>query len=58
MHDDRRQALGAPDGVRRATRAMLDVFNGSNRLILSARCAIPAETPAANLRAMIAPARA
>jgi len=51
-------ALGTPDDVRRATRALLDVFEGSNRLILNAGCAIPAETPAANLMAMIETSRA
>ena len=51
-------ALGTPDDVRRATRALLDVFTGSNRLIVNAGCAIPAETPAANLKAMIETARA
>lgn len=50
-------ALGTPDDVRRATTALLDVFKGSNRLILNAGCAIPAETPAANLKAMIETAR-
>jgi uroporphyrinogen decarboxylase len=51
-------ALGAPGDVRRATRALLDVFEGSNRLILNAGCAIPAETPAVNLETMIKTARA
>jgi uroporphyrinogen decarboxylase len=50
-------ALGTPDDVRRATRALLDVFKGSNRLILNAGCAIPADAPAANLSAMIEAAR-
>jgi uroporphyrinogen decarboxylase len=51
-------ALGTPGDVRRATRALLDLFEGSNRFVLNAGCAIPAETPSANVRAMIETARA
>ena len=50
-------ALGSRDEVRRATRALLETFDGTNRLVLNAGCAIPAETPGANLRAMIDVAR-
>ncbi len=50
-------ALGTPHAVGRATQALLDLFEGSSRLILNAGCAIPAETPAANLKAMIETAR-
>lgn len=50
-------ALASPDDVRRATRALLDAFEGSNRLVVNAGCAIPADTPAANLAAMVETAR-
>jgi uroporphyrinogen decarboxylase len=46
-------ALGTPAEVERKTRELLAVFAGNPRFILNAGCAIPAETPAANLRAMI-----
>ncbi len=51
-------ALGAPALVERKTRELLEVFANEPRFILNAGCAIPAETPAANVRAMIAAARA
>ena len=44
-------ALGA------ATAALLALFAGNSRFILNAGCAIPAETPPANLRALIRAAR-
>ena len=50
-------ALGTPALVEARTRELLDVFAGEPRFILNAGCAIPAETPPANLRAMIAAAR-
>ena len=50
-------ASGTPGEVRRATRDLLEAFRGSHRLILNAGCAIPAETPPANLSAMIGTAR-
>lgn len=50
-------ALGTPDRVAAAVRDLLAVFAGEPRFILNAGCAIPAETPSANLRAMIAAAR-
>ena len=50
-------ALGTPALVAEATRGLLSVFAGEPRFILNAGCAIPAETPSANLRAMIAAAR-
>jgi uroporphyrinogen decarboxylase len=46
-------ALGTPEKVEEATRALLGLFAGNPRFILNAGCAIPAETPPANLRAMI-----
>jgi uroporphyrinogen-III decarboxylase len=50
-------ALGTPAAVERRTRELLEVFRGEPRFILNAGCAIPAETPPANLRAMIGAAR-
>ncbi len=51
-------ALGTADDVKRETRRVLDVSSGCARFILNAGCAIPAETPSENIRAMIATARA
>lgn len=51
-------ALGTPALVEAKTRELLEVFAGVPGFILNAGCAIPAETPPANLRAMIAAARA
>lgn len=51
-------AMGTPAVVEKATRELLEVFGGEPRFILNAGCAIPAETPAANVAAMIAAARA
>jgi len=50
-------ALGTPALVAARTRALMSVFADTPRFILNAGCAIPAETPAANLKAMIAAAR-
>jgi uroporphyrinogen decarboxylase len=50
-------ALGAPAEVERRTRELLGLFTGRSRFILNAGCAIPAETPAENLKAMIRAAR-
>lgn len=50
-------ALGTPELVERKTRELLEVFRGNPRFILNAGCAIPAETPARNLKAMIRVAR-
>jgi len=50
-------ALGTPALVEARTRELLDVFAGTPGFILNAGCAIPAETPPENLRAMIATAR-
>ena len=50
-------ALGTVDEVRCQTRRLLDTYSGSARFILNAGCAIPAETPSENLRAMISAAR-
>jgi MtaA/CmuA family methyltransferase len=51
-------ALGKPELVVAKTRELLEVFAGVPGFILNAGCAIPAETPSANLQAMIAAARA
>ncbi len=50
-------AWGTPGLVEARTRELLEVFSGIPGFILNAGCAIPAETPPANLRAMIAAAR-
>jgi uroporphyrinogen decarboxylase len=50
-------ALGTPALVERKTRELLEIFAGEPRFILNAGCAIPAETPPENLRAMIRAAR-
>jgi uroporphyrinogen-III decarboxylase len=51
-------ALGAPEKAEAAARDLITLFAGNPRFILNAGCAIPAETPPANLRAMIRAARA
>jgi uroporphyrinogen decarboxylase len=50
-------ALGTPADAERATRDLAAIFDGNPRFILNAGCAIPAETPPANLRAMIRASR-
>jgi MtaA/CmuA family methyltransferase len=50
-------ALGTKALVRTKTRELLEAFSDTPRFILNAGCAIPAETPAENLRAMIDTAR-
>jgi uroporphyrinogen decarboxylase len=50
-------ALGSPADVERATRQLVELFADTPRFILNAGCAIPAETPPENLRAMIRGAR-
>ena len=51
-------ALGTPALVEARTRELLEIFADVPGFVLNAGCAIPAETPPANLRAMIAAARA
>jgi uroporphyrinogen decarboxylase len=51
-------AFGTPALVELKTRELLEIFAGEPRFILNAGCAIPAETPPENLRAMIRTARA
>jgi uroporphyrinogen decarboxylase len=50
-------ARGTVREVEDATRALLKTFAGTPRFVLNAGCAIPADTPADNLRAMIRVAR-
>ncbi|MBM3310352.1 MAG: uroporphyrinogen decarboxylase [Candidatus Aminicenantes bacterium] len=50
-------ALGSPEEVAAKTRELIAVFFGTSGFILNAGCAIPAETPPANLRAMISAAK-
>jgi uroporphyrinogen decarboxylase len=50
-------ALGTADEVRRKTRDLCGVFAGNPRFIVNAGCAIPADTPAENIRALVDAAR-
>ena len=50
-------ALGTADMVRQKTRELLETYKTSHRFILNAGCAIPTDTPAGNLNAMIEVAR-
>jgi len=50
-------ACGTPALVEAKTRELLDVFADTPRFILNAGCALPADTPPENLRAMIRAAR-
>ena len=50
-------ALGTVKDVRNKTLELLEIYKNSNRFILNAGCAIPAETPSENLKAMIRVAR-
>ncbi len=47
-------ARGTPALVKQKTEELLDVFADSPRFILNAGCALPADTPAENIRAMCA----
>lgn len=51
-------AMGGVGAVEDATDELLEIYGASPRFILNAGCAIPADTPPENLRAMIARARA
>jgi hypothetical protein len=46
-----------PELVGQKTRQLVSVFSGTPRFILNAGCAIPADTPPENLRAMLRAAR-
>ena len=50
-------ALGTPALVEATTHALMNTFADTPRFILNAGCAIPADTPPANLKAMIRAAR-
>ena len=50
-------ALGTPELVERKTRELVEVFAGNPRFVLNAGCALPATTPAENLRALLRAAR-
>jgi len=46
-------ARGTPQVVEEKTRELIQIFRDSPRLILNAGCALPADTPPANIRAMV-----
>lgn len=50
-------ALGNRDLVEKKTRELIEIFSDASRFVLNAGCAIPAETPKENIRAMIQVAR-
>ena len=50
-------AMGTPELVEQKTIELLNIFTKTNRFILNAGCAIPANTPEENLRMMIKVAR-
>jgi len=50
-------ALGNRDLVERKTKELVEMFSDAPRFVLNAGCAIPAETPKENIRAMIQVAR-
>jgi MtaA/CmuA family methyltransferase len=50
-------ARGTPELVKARTEELLDVFADSPRFVLNSGCAIPADAPAENIRAMLACAR-
>jgi len=50
-------ALGTPELVEQKTRELVSVFSDTPRFIVNAGCAIPADTPPENLRAMLRAAR-
>lgn len=50
-------ALGTVEDVSKKTLELLEIYKDSDRFILNTGCAIPAETPSDNLKAMIKVAR-
>lgn len=50
-------ALGTVEAVRAKTRELCALFAGNPRFIVNAGCAIPADTPAENIRALVEAAR-
>ena len=51
-------AHGTPRIVTQKTQELLEIFADTPRFVLNAGCAIPAQTPPENLRAMVETARA
>lgn len=51
-------ALGSVDDVERATKELLEAYSDTPRFVLNAGCALPPNTPAENVEAMIRTARA
>ena len=49
---------GSPELAAARTRELLDVYRDSPRLVLNAGCALPPDTPAENIRSLVAAARA
>jgi uroporphyrinogen decarboxylase len=49
--------LGSPELVEERSRELVGIFADTPRFILNAGCAIPADTPPENVRAMIRAAR-
>jgi uroporphyrinogen decarboxylase len=49
--------MGTAEAVREKTLELLNIYRNSNRFILNACCAIPAETPPENLQTMLETAR-
>ncbi len=50
-------AMGTPELVEEKTKDLLKIFSKTNRFILNAGCAIPANTPEENIRILIKTAR-
>ena len=50
-------ALGNRDLIEKKTRELIEIFSDASRFVLNAGCAIPADTPKENIRAMIQVAR-
>lgn len=48
---------GTPELVGSKARELLDVYSDSPRLVLNAGCALPPDTPEANIRALVAAGR-
>ena len=47
-------ALGTPEEITREARRLIELFSDTGRFILNAGCAIPADTPPENIRALVA----
>jgi uroporphyrinogen decarboxylase len=46
-------AMGTPEQVARKVNELLFIYQGSNRIVLNAGCAIPPGTPEANIRSLV-----